>query len=34
MRGLYSFVKQIKRLIEHKYLKRDEDNINLFIYMA
>jgi len=34
MRGLYSFVKQIERLIEHKYLKRDEGNINLLVYMA
>ena len=25
---------QIEWLIEHKYMKRDEDNINLFIYMA
>jgi len=25
---------QIEWLIEHKYLKRDDDNINLFIYMA
>ena len=25
---------QIEWLIEHKYMKRDEDNINMFIYMA
>merc|ERR1719209_422095 len=25
---------QIEWLIEHKYMKRDDDNINLFIYMA
>ncbi|KAL3882595.1 hypothetical protein ACJMK2_028922 [Sinanodonta woodiana] len=25
---------QIEWLIEHKYMRRDEDNINLFIYMA
>ena len=25
---------QIEWLIEHKYMKRDEDNINLFMYMA
>lgn len=25
---------QLEWLIEHKYMKRDEDNINLFIYMA
>ena len=25
---------QIESLIEHKYMKRDEDNINMFIYMA
>jgi hypothetical protein len=25
---------QIEWLIEHRYMKRDEDNINLFIYMA
>lgn len=25
---------QIEWLIEHKYMKRDEDNINLFIYMS
>lgn len=25
---------QIEWLIEHKYMKRDEDNINVFIYMA
>ena len=25
---------QIEWLIEHKYMKRDEENINMFIYMA
>ena len=25
---------QIEWLIEHKYMKRDDDNINMFIYMA
>ena len=25
---------QVEWLIEHKYMKRDEDNINMFIYMA
>ena len=25
---------QIEWLIEHKYMRRDDDNINLFIYMA
>ena len=25
---------QIEWLIEHKYMKRDEDDINTFIYMA
>lgn len=25
---------QIEWLIEHKYMKRDEDNINLFVYIA
>ena len=25
---------QIEWLIEHKYMRRDEDNINMFIYMA
>ena len=25
---------QIEWLIEHKYMKRDEDNINVFMYMA
>ena len=25
---------QIEWLIEHKYMKRDEDNISTFIYMA
>ena len=25
---------QIEWLIEHKYMKRDDDNINQFIYMA
>ena len=25
---------QIEWLIEHKYMRRDEDNINTFIYMA
>lgn len=25
---------QIEWLIEHKYMKRDEENINVFIYMA
>ena len=25
---------QIEWLIDHKYMRRDEDNINLFIYMA
>ena len=25
---------QIEWLIEQKYMKRDEDNINMFIYMA
>lgn len=25
---------QIEWLIEHKYIKRDEDNINQFIYLA
>ena len=25
---------QIEWLIENKYMKRDEDNINMFIYMA
>ena len=25
---------QIEGLIEHKYMRRDDDNINLFIYMA
>jgi cullin-5 len=25
---------QIEWLIEHKYMKRDEDDINLFVYIA
>lgn len=25
---------QLEWLIEHKYMKRDEDNLNIFIYMA
>ena len=25
---------QIEWLIEHKYMRRDEDNMNLFTYMA
>ena len=25
---------QIEWLIEHKYMRRDEENINMFIYMA
>ena len=25
---------QIEWLIEHKYMRRDEDNINMFIYMS
>ena len=25
---------QIEWLIEHKYMRRDDDNINLFIYLA
>ena len=25
---------QIEWLIEHKYMRRDDDNINLFIYIA
>lgn len=25
---------QLEWLIEHKYMKRDDDNINIFIYMA
>jgi len=25
---------QIEWLIEHRYMRRDEDNINQFIYMA
>lgn len=25
---------QIEWLIEHKYMKRDDENINIFIYMA
>ncbi len=25
---------QIEWLIEHKYMKRDDDNINMFSYMA
>lgn len=25
---------QIEWLIEHKYLKRDEDDINMFVYIA
>lgn len=25
---------QIEWLIEHRYMRRDEDNINMFIYMA
>lgn len=25
---------QIEWLIEHKYMKRDEDDINLFLYIA
>lgn len=25
---------QIEWLIEHKYMQRDEDNINTFIYLA
>ena len=25
---------QIEWLIEHKYMRRDEENINLFIYMS
>jgi len=25
---------QIEWLIEHKYMRRDDDNINQFIYMA
>ena len=25
---------QIEWLIDHKYMRRDEENINMFIYMA
>lgn len=25
---------QIEWLIEHKYMRRDEDNINMFFYMS
>ncbi len=25
---------QIEWLIEHKYMKRDDENINMFMYMA
>lgn len=25
---------QVEWLIEHKYMKRDEDDINLFVYIA
>lgn len=25
---------QLEWLIEHKYMKRDDENINIFIYMA